>query len=127
VPVLRWNEQAMKTVSKRKRVVKVAEIAPTLKIVDTETNARAVRFGAVTVSAGKADPDQIKRNVSEGQKALKRGAKKLATAGVTIRVSKKIPLYSADESNPEFLIRNLNGKTVRGVFNEQGRFEIVRK
>src|SRR5256885_2308303 len=85
-----------------------------------------VKFGAVTIAAGQHDPSAIKSNVEKGQRALERAAKKLAQPGVFIRAVKDVPLYSVDETQPNRLIRKLNGRVERG-FLENGHFKAVDK
>lgn len=83
-----------------------------------------VRFGAVTIAAGKQSREDIQRNIEQGQMALERAALKLAKPGVPIRAGKDVPLYHVDEEQPSKMFRTLNGKTESG-FIENGRFKAV--
>lgn len=98
--------------------------APEMVIRLTGSAEARVKFGAVTVATAQFDQKIAQYNVEKGQRALARAAKKLAQPGVSIRAAKDVPLYSVDETQPNRLIRKLNGKVERGVL-ENGRFKAV--
>jgi hypothetical protein len=95
-----------------------------VKITLTKGKRTSIRFGAVTISAKKLDAKDVKTNVMAGQAALERVAKKLSRPGVTLRVKKDVPLFFADENQPDILVRRLNGRVERGTF-KNGQFEVV--
>jgi hypothetical protein len=84
-----------------------------------------VRFGDVAITAQRPSDADIQRNVEESRKALKRALPRLLRPGVRIYPKKDIPLYWADPDSPDDgLIRKLNGKIERGVF-EDGTFKAI--
>ena len=95
-----------------------------VKITLTKGKRASIHFGVVTISAKKLDPENVKTNVMAGQAAMERVAKKLSRPGVTLRVKKDVPLFFADENQPDILVRRLNGKVERGAF-KNCQFEVV--
>lgn len=95
-----------------------------------ETISQAMRikitFGVVSVTVITPPESTVRINVAEGQNALNRARERLFKPGVHLNVRRSVPLFSADPSDPEFLIRELNGKTQRGKFID-GQFAVVRE
>lgn len=80
-----------------------------------------IEFQGVSMLVAKPTKEQVRANVLAGQEILKKLAKILAKPGVSLDVPPDIPLYHADDSNPDFIIQDLNGKNRRGRF-EDGKF-----
>lgn len=87
--------------------------------------AMTVKFGSVTVEVIAPRKAEVKRNIQAGQSALARAKTKLVKHGVKIKAAKGVPLFHADPELPGQLIRELNGKRERGVF-ENGKFKACR-
>jgi len=83
-----------------------------------------VTFGSVTIRTEPVDPDVIRKNIIEGQKALARGLEAFKSKGVKLNVPKGTALYQANPNNPNLLIRNIDGKIDQGVF-ENGQFRVI--
>lgn len=79
-------------------------------------------FGSATLKASE-DPEEWRRNIDLGRQAMKKLKTKLIKPGVKLRTSKSAPLFRTDPSNPRQLIRVLEGKEERGVF-EGGVFKV---
>ena len=76
---------------------------------------RTTKFGNVTVTAPAPTEEQIARGVREGTRALEglvRAFEKLP--GIDLPRQKDVPLFWADDDNPDIIIRELNGKIDRG-------------
>ncbi|WP_395015331.1 hypothetical protein [Dongia sp.] len=86
-----------------------------------------VTFGGVTVSAPVQSLKLVRKNIKEGQTALKRAAGALTHSGVALKVSKDVPLFYADRDDPKTIIRELNGKKEKGVLLKGGRFRVIHK
>ena len=82
-----------------------------------------ITFGSVTIRTKPADPEVIKKNIIEGQKAFARALEAFKTKGVKLNVPKGTALYHANPNNPNLLIRNIDGKIDQGVF-ENGQFRV---
>lgn len=82
---------------------------------------RRVKFGSVTLSASEPDEELVRRNIEQGQAAFARMARKLVRPGVSLKTRKNVPLFRADDDDPRWIIRSLNGKVERGKF-EKGVF-----
>lgn len=83
-----------------------------------------VTFGSVTIKTEREDPEVIRKNIIEGQKAFARALEAFKTKGVKLNVSKGTALYQANPNNPALLIRNIDGKIDQGVF-ENGQFQVI--
>jgi len=81
-----------------------------------------VRFGSIVVHVFRPGKTEIKSNVESSTEALMRSKAKLTKSDVTIRAKKDVPLYHVDENDAQQVIRKLNGKIERGVF-ENGVFK----
>jgi len=86
--------------------------------------AKNVTFGGVTVSAYSQTKKVVRKNIVDGQSALKRAAASLLRPGVALRLNPDVPLYHVDENDPETIIRELNGKREKGVVLSNGRFKV---
>jgi hypothetical protein len=85
-----------------------------------------VTFGDVTVTAQRPSEAEIRRNAEASTAALKRALPAFLRPGVRIYPKKDVPLFWADEDNPENgFIRKLNGKVERGVLDEDGTFKAI--
>lgn len=83
-----------------------------------------VRFGSALLKVGKADARELAQNVSRGQAALTRAMKALVKPGVKLKRTKGVALYAADPERPDVLVRILDGKRERGVF-DKGEFKVL--
>ncbi len=83
-----------------------------------------VTFGSVTIRTQREDPQVIRKNIIEGQKAFARALEAFKTKGVKLKVSKGTALYQANPNNPALLIRNIDGKIDQGFF-ENGQFRVI--
>jgi hypothetical protein len=87
---------------------------------------QTIRFGDVTITAQRPSDEEIRRNVEASTAALKRALPAFLHPGVHIEPKKDVPLFWADEENPEEgFIRLLNGKLERGVLDEDGTFKAL--
>jgi hypothetical protein len=76
---------------------------------------RTTKFGNVTVTGPAPSEEQMARGVREGTRALDglvRAFEKLP--GITLPRQKDVPLFWADDDDPDIIIRELNGKIDRG-------------
>jgi len=84
-----------------------------------------VTFGSVTITTEPTNPDVIRKNIIEGQKAFARVLEAFKSKGVKLNAPKGTALYQANPNNPHLLIRNIDGNIDQGVF-ENGQFRIIR-
>jgi hypothetical protein len=85
---------------------------------------RAVfQFGSATLKAPASHEDWA-RNIGLGQAAMKKIKTQLIRPGVKLRASKSTPLFRTDPANPRQLIRVVDGREERGVF-EGGVFKVL--
>ena len=82
------------------------------------------KFGSVTISGSRPNPDIVSRNVERSTKALERVGKKLTKPGVTVRPKKDVPQYSVAEGETGVFIRRLNGRVDRGRL-VKGVFQVI--
>ena len=85
---------------------------------------KTFQFGTARLTVSVAAQGDWAHNVDLGQSALKKIKSRLVKPGVKLRGMKSAPLFHADPSNPRQLIRELNGKRERGVF-ENGVFKVT--
>lgn len=83
-----------------------------------------VRFGSVEVRDVGFNPKEKQRNIGTGQVALSRAAPSIIKAGFAKRPKDSAPRFRADPGNPQILIRELNGKSEKGVF-VAGKFKAL--
>lgn len=83
-----------------------------------------VRFGNVTVTVEKPSLAEIERSVKASTDALERVTQRLVHPGVRLEAKKDIPLFSVDPNCPGAFIREMNGKSERGVL-ENGEFKVI--
>ena len=89
-------------------------------------NESGAGFGDVTITAQRPSDEEIRRNAEASTSALKRALPAFLHPGVHIEPKKDVPLFWADEENPEEgFIRLLNGKLERGVLDEDGTFKAL--
>lgn len=86
----------------------------TVKIRGRGQKVHNVKFGNVVVSGTKPSRQLVRENVERSTEALERVRKKFAKPGVYLRFRTGVPSYYADEDEPSFFFRVLNGKTQRG-------------
>jgi hypothetical protein len=99
-----------------------------VKMTATNGSAKArletFQFGSATLKAP-ARPEDWDRNIALGQQAMKRIKRQLLKPGVKLKVFKSKPLFRTDPQNPSRLIRVLDGKETRGVFDKSGEFKVL--
>jgi|GEM_PF-958266 len=83
-----------------------------------------IRFGSVEIVAPKPEPAEVRRNIEQGRTALARAMGSLTTPGVELKRGKGIAFYAIDPERPDRLIRTIDGRRDRGVF-ENGQFKVV--
>jgi|tagenome__1003787_1003787.scaffolds.fasta_scaffold20203919_2 hypothetical protein len=83
-----------------------------------------IRFGSVEIVAPKPPPAEVRRNIEKGRTALARAMDSLTTPGVELKRGKGIAFYAIDPERPDRLIRTIDGRRDRGVF-EKGQFKVV--
>ena len=83
-----------------------------------------ITFGDVTVVGPRPSAVEVKRNIEASRQALERVKARLMRPGVRLYAKKGVPLYSADPDRPGVYIRQLNGKTDRGIL-ENGAFKVT--
>ena len=82
------------------------------------------KFGSVTISGSRPNPEMVSRNIERSSKALERVGKKLTKPGVSIRPKKDVPRYSVAENETGVFIRRLNGRVERGRL-VKGVFRVI--
>lgn len=126
----RYYLQAMNAVSPKpvsRKVAKPKSMGVTSMTVGNsaaKANLRTLSFGSATLTTGRLDEAELARNIDLSQAAMKKLMARLVRPGVKLRVSQSTPLFHADPTNPKQLIRTLNGKRERGVF-EGGAFKVL--
>jgi hypothetical protein len=83
-----------------------------------------INFGAVSVKAALPEVGELRRNVTIGQAAMARAMPKLMKPGVAFKMGVSTPLFRADPENPDYLIREVNGRVSTGTF-VNGKFKVV--
>ena len=68
----------------------------------------------------------IKRNIIEGQEALKRAQEVLVMPGVKLRRAKGKPIFFASPDSLEVIIRDVDGVRTLGKF-VAGRFKVIKE
>ena len=84
-----------------------------------------VTFGDVTITTQRPSTEEIQRNVAASTAALKRALPAFLKPGIRIYPKKDVPLFWADENDPNVSIRKLNGKIERGIVDEDGEFKAI--
>lgn len=85
---------------------------------------RTTKFGNVTVTAPAPSEEQIARGVRESTRALEGLVRAIAKLpGIDLPRQKDVPLFWADDDDPDIIIRELNGKTERGRY-ENGKYKV---
>ena len=82
---------------------------------DGSQKMQTTKFGNVTITAPAPSEEQIARGIRESTRALEglvRAFEKLP--GITLPRQKDVPLFWADDDDPDIIIRELNGKIDRG-------------
>jgi hypothetical protein len=87
---------------------------------------KTIHFGSTTVHVENPNTTGVKRNIEAGQNALARAMGKIVKPGVVIDTAKDVPLYYADPERQDLMIRERNGKLVRGTFTD-GKFKPCRR
>jgi hypothetical protein len=80
-------------------------------------------FGNVTITAPAPSEEQIARGVRDSTGALERLVNAIEKLpGIELPRQKDVPLFWADDDDPDIIIRELNGKIERGQL-ENGKFK----
>lgn len=91
------------------------------------SQARAtITVGSVTVDVALPSPEELKRNITAGQAALKRAKQVLVTPGVKLIKKKGVPKFYASPETPGMIIREIDGRKSLGKF-ANGKFVRVGK
>jgi hypothetical protein len=114
---------AKKTAAAAKHIPDVATGKIVVNAVKAGSVFSTVTFGAVSVNAVSPKVAEMRRNVTSGQAALARAARKLVKPGVTVESRAAVPLFRADPQDPSRLIREVNGKVATGKF-VNGKFKV---
>ncbi len=85
-----------------------------------------VSFGAVSIKVDVPSLAQVGKNIKSGQQALKRAGKRLAGKGVKLGHPDNIPLFYADPTDPDLIIRVIGKTVVRGKMVRNGVFQPVK-
>ncbi|MEA9573677.1 hypothetical protein [Xanthomonas campestris] len=85
-------------------------------------NVLKVRFGKVTVEVQRTGQDAVRRNIQKGHEVMLGVEHALLRPGIDLKVERGVPLYHADPTRPELIVRHLNGETKTGRFIN-GQFE----
>lgn len=97
-----------------------------LFIFDTSKKGRVkLTYGSFVVRGKAPTAKELEGRIRESSEALARATKVLGTPGVKLRIGSRVPRYSVDPANPDYIIQIVDGQKLRGVFKE-GRFEAVR-
>lgn len=115
--------KAANRASKGSRAVAKPSKPATLQILGAKARVRTVRFGTVTATVARLDRSTETRNIRQGQAALRRASKTLATPGVTLGRRKGVPSYHSDPKAKGHVIRVVNGTKTSGYFDNSGAFK----
>jgi hypothetical protein len=85
----------------------------------------SVTFGDVSVVVGRPSQQMVEQGVRASAKAIDRLSKRLAVPGVTIADADKLPMFSADPTDPTRVVRQWNGKSEVGQF-VKGEFRAIK-
>jgi hypothetical protein len=80
-----------------------------------------LRFGLVTVGGRPLSGEATSANIAAGQAALKTLQTRLMKPGVGLAKKKGVPLFRADPNDPSRVLREVDGRTEVGFF-ENGEF-----
>lgn len=75
-----------------------------------------VTFGYVSASVERPTDAHVKRAVTASKKVAKGLGKRLVTPGVSLRHRPGVPVFTADPTDPQRVVRRLHGKVERGHF-----------
>lgn len=91
-----------------------------MKIAGSKTSSSirkaTVKFGPVTLTGDRVSVKEAQEKVTQGQKALAKGAYALTKPGIRLSPAKDVPLFYADPKDPKRIVRVLNGKSEVGRF-----------
>lgn len=91
----------------------------------SKSSVTEVTFGAVTVRVSTPDMGLIKRNIREGQEALKRAQVVLIKPGVKLLRAKGKPIFFASPDSLDAIVREVDGVRTIGKF-VGGRFKVAK-
>lgn len=81
-----------------------------------------ITFGLVSASVERPTDAHVKRAVTASKKVAKGLGKRLVTPGVSLRHRPGVPVFTADPTDPQRVVRRLHGKSERGHF-VKGQFK----
>jgi hypothetical protein len=94
------------------------------ELAKSKSSVTEVTFGAVTVRVSTPGMDLIKRNIREGQEALKRAQAVLIRPGVKLHRAKGKAIFFASPDSLDAIVREVDGVRTIGKF-VGGRFKIT--
>jgi hypothetical protein len=120
------TESAKKTkrVRKRETIVGYAEDSSRMERLRETSKGKTIVFGSWKIKAPALPLRETIARVESSSLALSRMKKRLVTPGVKLSQRKNVPLYRADPTQPNVLIREVNGQTER-VQLIDGEFKLV--
>jgi hypothetical protein len=83
-----------------------------------------ITFGSVTIKTERPSPEEIKKNILNGQMAFARAIEAFKTKGVKLNATRGAALYQANPKNPKYLLRNIDGNIDQGVL-ENNKFKVI--
>jgi|GEM_PF-2082553 hypothetical protein len=89
------------------------------------TDKGVLLFGITSVAIPQLKSSEIERNIKAGQAGLDRALEKIIEPGIKLEAVKGVPLFHADPLHPGQIIRELDGKSERGVI-VKGKFKIIK-
>ncbi len=91
--------------------------------VGSRTAQQRISIGNLTLVVPRPTKTQVQENVRRSTEALGRALVRLTRPGIRLRPKRGIPLFQVDENDPDILIRDLDGKRERGLFQD-GEFKV---
>lgn len=91
---------------------------------DARTAQQRISIGALTILVPRPTKAQVDENVRRSTEALGRALSRLTRPGIRLRPKRGVPLFQVDEDDPDILIRDLDGRRQRGVFQD-GEFQAL--
>jgi len=83
-----------------------------------------ISIGTQTLVVSRPTKTEVQENVRRSTEALSRALVRLTRPGIRLRSKRGIPLFQVDENDPDILIRDLDGKRERSLFQD-GEFKAI--
>lgn len=94
------------------------------KTARASTSQQRISIGTLTLVVPRPTKTEVQENVRRSTEVLARALVRLTRPGIRLRPKRGIPLFQVDENDPDILIRDLDGKRERGVFQD-GEFKVI--